>query len=64
VRYKDYMDVGSKDMLTLAPNLSRQPKESRVEVRFRLVERRQKVRGMTGYPGMGNHTMCVDLQNF
>jgi len=45
VRYKDYVDVCSKDVPTLAPHLSRHLKGIREEERFWLQERRKRVRG-------------------
>jgi len=45
MRYKDYVDVYSKDMPTLAPHLSRHPKGICEEERFWLKERRKRVRG-------------------
>ena len=45
VRYKDYVDVCSKDMPTLAPHLSRHAMGIREEERFGLEERRKSVRG-------------------
>jgi len=45
VGYKDYMDVCSNDMPTLAPHLSRHPKEICEEERFWLEERRKRVTG-------------------
>ena len=45
VRYKDDVDVCSKDMATLAPHLSRHPRGIREEERFWLEERRKSVRG-------------------
>jgi len=46
VRYKDYVDVWSKDMPTLAPHLSRHAKGIREEER-----RRKRVRGNDRVPG-------------
>ena len=51
VRYKDYVDVCSKDMATLAPHLSRHPKGIREEEQFWLEERRKRVRGNGRVPG-------------
>jgi len=45
VRYKDYVDLCSKDMPTLAPHLSRHAMGIREEERFWLEERRKSVRG-------------------
>jgi hypothetical protein len=45
VRYKDYVDVCSKDMPTLAPHHSRHPNGIREEELFWLEERRKSVRG-------------------
>jgi hypothetical protein len=48
VRYKDYVDVCSKDMATLAPHLLRHPKAVREEERFWLEERRKRVKKWQG----------------
>jgi len=53
VRYKDYVDVYSKDMPTLAPHPSRHAKGIREEERFWLEERRKSVRGNARVPGRG-----------
>jgi len=45
VRYKDYVDVCSKDMPTLAAHISRHAKGIREDERFWLKERRKRVRG-------------------
>jgi len=45
VRYKDYVDVCSKDMPTLALHLSRHAKGIREEERSWLEEGRKRVRG-------------------
>ena len=52
MRYKDYVDVCSKDMPTLAPQLSRQAQGIREEERFWLEERRKWVRGNDRVPGL------------
>ena len=44
VRYKDYVNVCSKDMPTLAPRLSLHAMGIRAEERFWLMERRKMVR--------------------
>ena len=51
MRYKDYVDVCSKDMPTLAPRQSRHAKGIREEERFLLEERRKRVRGNDRVPG-------------
>jgi len=51
VRYKDYVDVCSKDMATLTPHLSRHPKGIREEEQFWLEDHRKKVRGDDRVPG-------------
>jgi len=51
VSYKDYVDVCSTDMATLAPHLSRHPKGIREEEQFWLEERRKRVRGDDRVPG-------------
>jgi len=51
VTYKDYVDVCSKDMPTLAPHLSRHPKGICEEQQFWLEERRKMVRGNDKIPG-------------
>jgi len=51
VRYKDYVDVCSKDMPTLAPHLSRHPKGIREEERFWLEEHMKRARGNDRVPG-------------
>jgi hypothetical protein len=50
VRYKDYVDVCSKDMATLAPHLSWHSKGICEEDRFWLEERRKGVRGNEASP--------------
>jgi len=45
VRYKDYVDVFSKDMATLAPHLLWHPKGICEEERFWLEKHRKSVRG-------------------
>jgi hypothetical protein len=45
MRYKDYVEICSKDMPTLAPHLSRHGGGIREEERFWLQERRKSVRG-------------------
>jgi len=45
VRYKDYVEVCSKDMPTLAPHLARHANGIREEERFWLEERRKSMRG-------------------
>jgi len=51
VRYKDYVDVCSKDMPTLAPHLSRQAQGIGEEERFWREERKKRVRGNDRLPG-------------
>jgi len=51
VRYKDYVDVCSKDMPTLAPRVSRHANGIREEERFWLEECRKMVRGNDSVPG-------------
>jgi len=51
VRYKDYVDVCSKDMPTLAPQLSRHPKGIREEEQFWLEKGRNRVSGNDRVPG-------------
>jgi hypothetical protein len=51
VRYKDYIDVRSKDMPTLTPHLSQYRKGIHEEERFWLEARRKRVRGNDRVPG-------------
>jgi len=59
VRYKDYVDVCSKDMPTLAPHLSRHAKGIREEERFWLEESMKSVRGNERVPGHGGTTQIA-----